>query len=405
MFKLVVLAISLSWCASAAGAEEPQWLKEARAREGKPIDAREIVSKDGSFKARVPAKLVNDIVLEQGSYSVELDADAGTSIHCEVYPDGIDLAHTLRNLYEISMRAANENQGNVEARALEGSDAGAFGAVPFISTAWIYRAKGEDKTVRVGALKQFVMEKNDFGVYCAHNELGFYRTFANVTKAFAETLETKAPVVAPHYVEISTATVSDRKAGVAIVTLERDNEGDLRARQTMSLLIPSGETAISEDSTEISWLEPDGSLINASHVDVSNGEVDSRFALKWEEDEWVVEGEIQGKAVKTQLPKDSEPGSWVTQARQVKALLAEPNPIGKEHSIGMWISANPDKLTTATTRIVAKQGAQHFTAVGDIGGVRANLKLDKASGMATAADVKAGPITIKLERVYVNGDF
>lgn len=405
MFKLAVLAISLSWCASAAGAEEPQWLKEARAREGKPIDAREIVSKDGAFKARLPAKLVNAIVLEQGSYSVELDADTGSSIHCEVYPEGIDLAHTLRNTFEGAMRAANENQGKVEARALEASDAGALGAIPFISTAWLYRAKGDDNTARVGALKQFVMEKNDFGVYCAHNDLGFNQTFARVTKAFAETLATKAPAIAPHYVEISTATVSDRKAGVAIVTLERDNEGDLRARQTLSMLIPSGDSAISEDSTDVAWLEPDGELINASHVDVSNGELDRRLALKWEQDEWVVEGEVQGKEIKTKLPKGSEPGSWVTQARQVKALLAEPNPIGKEHSIGMWISANPDKLTTATTRIVAKQGEQHYTAVGDIGGVRANLKLEKSSGMASTTDIKAGPIVIKLERVYVSGSF
>jgi hypothetical protein len=405
MFKLVVVAISLSWCASAFGAEEPQWLKEARAREGKPIDAREIVSKDGAFKARLPAKLVEAIVIDQGSYSVELDADAGSSIYCEVYPEGIDLANTLRGSFENSMRAANESQGKVEARALEVSDAGAIGTIPFISTGWLYRAKAEDNTARVGALKQFVMEKNDFGVYCAHNDLGFTQTFARVTRAFAQTLETKTVVTAPYYVEISTATVSERKAGVAIVSLERDSEGDLKARQTLSMLIPSGESAISQDTTDIAWLEPDGELINALHVDVSNGEMDSRLALKWEQDEWVVDGEVQGKAVKTKLPKGSEPGSWVTQAHQVKALLAEPNPVGKEHSIGMWISANPDKLTTATTKILAKQGEQHFTALGDIGGMRANLKIEKSSGMASAADLKAGPISIKIDRVYVNGSF
>ena len=114
---------------------------------------------------------------------------------------------------------------------------------------------------------------------------------------------------------------------------------------------------------------------------------------------------MQGKEVKATLPKDSQPGSWVAQSRQLRTLLADPNPVGREHTIDVWLSENPAKLTAAKTKILAKQGNKHFTARGEIGAITANLTLEKDSGMASVADLKVGPLNIKLERVYLSGSF
>jgi hypothetical protein len=403
MYKLVAFALLM--CASASAAEEPKWLKDARAREGKIAKLAELKSKDGWFKARVPAKVVSPIELSEGSYSVELDMGGEASINCEVYPGGLDLANALRLTLENTLKEIETSQGKIEVRAVDAMDAGAHGAVPFITVNWVYRVATKGGA-RVGALKQFVTEKGGVGVYCAHNDIGYSSTFATITKAFAESLESQAPAVNPYYIEISTASIANTKIGVSVSTLELDADGDTKAKQMTALFLATGGGAVqSQDSNEVAWLRPDSTLINASHVEVANGDIQNDLALKAEDDAWLVEGTIQGKAIKTKLPKNSQPGSWVAQARELRTLLADPNPVGREHTMGMWLSENPDKLTVAKTRILARQGDKLFTARGEIGGITANLTLEKATGMASAADLKIGPLNITLQRVYVNGSF
>jgi hypothetical protein len=92
----------------------------------------------------------------------------------------------------------------------------------------------------------------------------------------------------------------------------------------------------------------------------------------------------------------------VAQARELRALMAEPDAVGREHSMGIWIAENPERLTLARTRILTK-GDKQFTARGEIGSISANLTLDKASGTASAADIRVGPVNMNLERVYVSG--
>jgi hypothetical protein len=170
------------------------------------------------------------------------------------------------------------------------------------------------------------------------------------------------------------------------------------------MLIATEDGAVqSQDSTHINWVRPDGSLINAVNTDVANGELENNLGLKLNEGSWVVEGEIQGKAVKAKLPKNAQPGTWVAQARELRALMAAPDAVGREHTMNLWIAENPEKLTLAKTKLLARQGDKHFTARGEIGSIAADLVLESASGMASAADLKIGPVQIKLERVFVQG--
>src|SRR5687768_3450372 len=300
MFKRAAFAFSLLLCTSAFGADEPKWLKDARARESKSLKAAEIKSKDGWFKVRTPGKKVGTIEKVEGSYSVELEiGGGGASVHCEVYPEGIDIANALRVTLHNAIKEIESSQGKIEARALESTDAGAYGAVPYISLSWVYRVASPEGA-QVGGFKQFVMEKGKQGVYCAHNDLGFTRTFAAISRAFAESLETQDPVSTPHYIEISTASMSGTKIGVAVSTLERDGEGDTRARQMTAMLIATDDGRVqSQDATHVHWVRPDGTLINAANTDVSNGEVENNLTLMAEEGRWIVEGEVQGKTVKT----------------------------------------------------------------------------------------------------------
>ena len=172
------------------------------------------------------------------------------------------------------------------------------------------------------------------------------------------------------------------------------------------MLVPTQDGAVmSQDATHLYWLHPNGDVINAVKSEVSNGEVSHDLALKFDEGLWTVTGEVQGKAVHTTLPKDSQPGNWMTQAKQLRELMNQPDPIGREHSIGIWLAENPEKLTVAKTKILSKQDDRSFVARSDLGGINADLTLDKSNGMASTIDIKVGAISIRMSRVFASGTF
>ena len=105
MIKRAAFAFSFLLCTSAFGADEPKWLKEARAREAKLAAPAEINSKDGWFKFRAPGKVANAIEKVEGSYSVEFDLGTQAPVQCEVFPEGVDLANGLRVTFENAIKA------------------------------------------------------------------------------------------------------------------------------------------------------------------------------------------------------------------------------------------------------------------------------------------------------------
>ena len=149
---LIGLYILLSTLAQAA--EEPQWLKDARAREGKAKPAV-LKSKDNWFKAKVPAKVIGDIEKSEGSYTVELNIGSDQSVYCEIMPEGFDMADMIRRNLEFTMGQVAEAQGKVEARSLESIDAGVFGNVPYLQTQWLYRVN-DGTAQRLGGFKQII---------------------------------------------------------------------------------------------------------------------------------------------------------------------------------------------------------------------------------------------------------
>lgn len=397
------VASALLFFALVAGAQEPKWLTDARAREAKAGSPREFKSKDNWFKAKVPAKVVGPVEKVEESYSIEFDLGAETPTYCELVPDGFDMADMLRRTLDLTMEQVAQSQGKVEARQLEFTDAGAIGNVPYLETHWLYRVN-DGKEARLGQFKQFVMVKGGHGLYCAHVDIGYVKTFDNLMRALAQTLEVSTPVPAPYYEEIAVATVGGMKAGVTMMTLERDADGDTKSEQVTAMMMPAaGGELHTQDAVTKEWVRPDATLINAAHFIAENGELNTSIGLKQEDDTWVIDGDLQGKKVNAQLPADSTPGTWLAQALGIRQLLASENPVGAEHSIAMWVATDPSKLTDAKTKVLAKQGKE-FTGHSTTGALEADVTLDK-SGALIIADMQVGPQKVKIERVYVNGSF
>ncbi|HET9473613.1 MAG TPA: hypothetical protein VFO82_06950 [Steroidobacteraceae bacterium] len=400
----VVLASWMLLCAVGIQAEEPKWLTDARAREGKIGAAKEFKSKDSWFKARVPGKVKGAVEKVENSYSIEIDFGGDSGAYCELVPDGFDMADMMRRTLELTMQQVAENQGKLESRQLEYADAGAIGNLPYLKARWLYRVN-DGKELRLGQLKQFVTLKGGHGLYCAHLDIGYVKSFDAVTHSLAQTLETATGTPAPYYQEIAVATLGGMKSGIAMMTLEKDADGDTKTEEITAMMVPAAGGALhTQDAVHKEWTRPDATMINAAHFIAENGELNVSLGLKAVEETWVIEGELQGKEVSFKLPPDSEPGTWLAQSLGIRKLLAGANPIGGEYALPMWLAADPAKLTDAKTKVLAKSGASDFSARATAGAIEAAVILDK-NGSVSSANMQVGAQKVSIERVFVSGSF
>jgi hypothetical protein len=406
MLRRLALLIAMLNCGAAAwAADEPKWLQDARVREGKLAKPREIKSKDGWLRASVPGKLVGDIEVEEGAYTITFDIGAETPIRCEVIVGSYDQASLLRTVANQAFEDLEPVQGKIEAKELEYTDAGAFGVNPYLQAHWIYVAN-DGKQSAVGMLKQLTTEKLGHGIYCAHLEIGYTKTFHDAARAFTESLVAPPDEkqAAPYFTEISVASLGGIRVGYAVTTLTRDAEGDSKTEVESALIMPSpGGGMESEDSFQIEWIQADGSLINAQQVEVENGELATNVSLNFNETQWVVDGEVQGKKVTLKLPEGVNPGSVIGQAMELRGILAGEKPEGKELNMPLWLTIDPGKLTDTKTTVLSKKNDNEYTATSRAGPLEFRMSLDKATGLPLTADFDVGAQSMRIERIYVNG--
>ena len=401
--------ILLSVAPQILAAAEPQWLTDARAREGKLADVREVISSDRAFSARLPVAVMGKIEKEQGSYTIEFSVGSEAPASCEIYADSRDPAALLRTLAQKTFSdAVGKTQGKVERTVVELIDAGEFGATPYLSVRWLYRVN-DGTDARLGALKQYAADKLGHGIYCAHLDLGYVHTFEGVVKALVESIEFRDQPLAqkPFYSELEVASLKGLRVGYSMLTLERDADGDVKALERSALLLPvTPETLSSLDSLNLEWTHADGKMINAARVVSVNDVLDADLSLKPSKGSWHVEGEFKSKKIDETIESAIPPGSWLSQALQRRALLAADAAAPQEAEFAVWLSADPVHFTESRMALLErmpKTGEARFRD--SVGGIVADVTADAATGQVVKAVVPLGGQTISMERLDAQGAY
>jgi len=392
----------------AVDAQEPAWLAEARARESGTMKARTIESGDDGFRATVPARLSGKVEVADDSYSMTLDIGSESPVQCEVIRGGFDPANLLRAAADITFAEVEPIHGKIEKKAVERIDAGVVGHSPLLEIDWIYRAN-DGSGPRLGAIKQAAAQKGGHGIYCAHIELGYSQTFRNVVRSLVESLQ--MPDAEGHgeayFFELETMRTNDMNVGVSMIRLVRDEDGDTKATTLSSMLLPAGEgTVQAQDSYTTEWLRPDGSLINAAHVEIRNGEIESNLRLTEQDDgQWWVEGEHMGKALEQSIAADVAPASLVQQAWQRRELLDAEDPVGRQLTGKVWLSADPTRFSDWHARVTGAVGAGEYSAQETVAGLVFDTVLETSTGLPVRFSMPLGPMTLTAQRAAVHGHF
>lgn len=391
---------------NAAAAEPlPAWLTEAMAREAALPPAVDVAADDGWFQARVPGVAKPVAVREGGSYTLQMQLAGGVSMSFEVLPDPRDLAALLAETAEISFREIAKTNGEVQARVVDASDAGAVGEHPYLALRWVYRAlqKGEQ---RVGGLQQLAADLGEAAIYCAHDELGYHQTFQAVARAVTSSLRVLGePVAQVYFREISVVTLNGAKVGVATTRLVRDADGDTQVLNKSALLVQRAPGVLyAQDNVALEWVRPDGSMINASQVQAAEGRLTEDMALRpVEAGGWRASGRLSGKEVSFDIP--DAPDSFLAQARARQRLMAKESPVGGSTEGRSWSSLDLGRLLTTRATVLAPAGPDAFAVREEMGSVALEAVLDRKTGTMRSARMPMGPLTLNFERILQQGSF
>ena len=404
-FRTAAGALLALMAASAHTQEQPQWLTDALAREARLPEPRTVTSVDGWLQANVPGEVPHKVEKQSDGYSLTIQLGKELTVSCEVLRGSRDLAALLAETAEISFGELSKTNGEIEARAVQSTEAGAVGHHPFLALRWLYRAKLKGE-LRVGGLQQFAADLGDAVVYCANDELGYARTFDAVARTLTTGLRLDGkPVDAGYFGEINVINIDGQRVGVASTTLTRDADGDTKVSNKSAMLLQrTPGQLIYQDVVDIQWVRPDGSLINALQVKAEQGRLSENLRLNpGEEGRWKAVGTLAGKDVEFELPK--APSSFVALAQARRQLMAAANPVGTSTEASTWSSLDLSRLLPTRATVLAPAGPSAFAVREELGGVAIEAVLDRKTGTMASARMPIGPRTMTLERVHQYGAF
>ncbi len=105
---------------SQALAQEPQWLIDARTKEGQLIAPQAVTSTDKRVSFSVPVALSGKLMESKDSYEVLLTLGPQAAADCEILNNNIDVAALLRaTATAMFSDEIEKSQGKIEKRAVD----------------------------------------------------------------------------------------------------------------------------------------------------------------------------------------------------------------------------------------------------------------------------------------------
>jgi hypothetical protein len=396
------LASTLSFASHAADLinikDFPSWFQEAMARESKLTETSKLKIEKFNVNADVKGKfkLIDD---SEGTQYYTIDIGSGSPVECYVFSEFDGPANSLYSVIEYSLSGVEElNKKSLSGKSNYSIDSGVIGNTPYLSLDTLYLL-GEGNEKVSGILKGISAQTDQSLQLCIHNEMGYRQTFLNVFESFVQAfLENQKN---QNFFEvIYQVSTNGTPMGYVQERYATDEEGDVSIINDSAMLIPVDASSIARrDTVFTSWSRPDGSIINGSEYSIDNGVMSSEFSLAYLEDAWQVEGQLQGKPIKTKLEHTgwllSGFGSYI----ELKNLRQSENESDQFH---MWApSADPTSaLPVALSKVNDDENANFEIDMGAL--VMKFLADEKA--IFRQGTIAQGPILMKMELIYSKGE-
>jgi hypothetical protein len=382
---------------SAPAKSEPRTIREALARERtEPLPRKSVESAEGvHFRGTVPTAGALEL-MQHPNGSTLLRVPIGTSvpITCLFYPKPVDAGAAARNLFESIMEGFTVQK--VRATAVK-----AYAGSPALYLEGEF-TQGTGEAAKVGVIKVMVHADPALPKTCFHDELGYTRTFLDVTGSIATGLTSTAPEqpVAPYYSDVQVLRVGELPLGFQYTTLFGANTGGSILEVSTTLVSPGAPAQlVYVDSTTVEQADTAGVLVSKSYAKRVNTTTSAKVSLRRQEDgSYNVEGQVDGKDTQARLTGELI-GAVGLAARLREGLLKGQ---GAALEAMLWV---PPADASAPTKVVvrprAEAGARAATM--ELGPMSLKMELD-AHGFPQWTEMASGSATVIQERLSQTGE-
>lgn len=336
---------------------------------------------------------------EDNYWYFTVDIGSESPVECWAFQEYDGLANSLVNMmkYAVNNVSANLNK-TLESQYNFSLDVSNLGNVPVFSYDILYNLGETDERVS-GLMKGMSAESANGLQVCLHNEIGYRETFKDVFTSFVNAVDRSANVK-PFFFAINGMKMQGERVGIVSEKFSIDADGDVEIVEATSLILPvDANTVSSTDSLARSWSRIDGTLINTYEYTVENGEVLSSMGLSRTEGTWVIEGEVQGKKVNSELSYDDVFTSNFGAYLETQKLA---NSDQDSLSYNTWSLEGDPTQPTPTVMYKKSQKNGLLELVAEIESFKIEYTVDEDFIMQRAK-VEMGPIDYSVMPMYVSG--
>ncbi len=323
----------------------PGWFKDAMNREINIDDKSTLKIKPFNVNSEIlgEAKLIEE---GEGTWYYQIEVGIDTPVECYVFSEYDGAANSLHSIVELSLSGVETlNKLSLSSKLNFAVNNGIVGDTPYLLFDTLYTLGEGNKKVS-GVIKGLAAETNQSLQVCIHNSVGYRNTFFTIFESFIQAF--LANEDNPEFFKtVYQISYNEMPVGYATEEYTMDDEGDINMINHNVVLIPVDSNSIARsDSIKNSWTRSDGSLINAHEYTINNGSLASQYSITNKDEKWVVDGELQGKAIQATLEYDkwllSSFGSYLETINLSKSEK-------KSDEFYMWIS---DADPTSVLKIV-----------------------------------------------------
>ena len=402
-YLLALSFISLAFTSHANSADLldvkkfPKWFQESYAQEAQLEDTTEVIIEQFNIKQEVLGN-VKLLAEKDGTWLYHINIGPKTPMECYVFASHNGPANSMYAMMESGLDdIATSNKKKRTGSFNFSLGTGIIGDTPYLQLDTLYHL-GKGKKKASGILKTLAAETGDGLLLCLHNSIGYRKTFYTAFESFVEAFRANKPSKT-FFNPVYQYTFNDIPVGYSSEKYTVDADGDVEISNSVAMLIPVDANSISRtDSTSNSWSYANGSLINASSYSIENGELSSRFNISFQDEQWKVVGELQGKNVETSLShKDSLLSDFGNYLKVIELKSSD-----KNSSIDNLWNADIDPVSAVEVTFSKVADDDNANTKYQVGPLSMNMLTD-ANGVIKQALMDQAGLKLTVKLMYVKG--
>jgi hypothetical protein len=362
------------------------------AREAQGLSERSFADKGLSFRVRASA--APTLKHDEGVVMITIPIAEGGTVECFLYERNPDPGATLMHMLGGLRKSA-------EIRELRPGPLEVKRESPVVPLTALYTVEQEGG-LALGQLKLAFHARYDHSSLCVHDQVGFSKTFREVSGGFFDTLEAGREDLKTEYTELSSATIDGIPAGFDRVMIFRDGKEERRVSTSLLLMLRSASDLVTEDSASSQVSNLEGRVTSGEWYSSESGAPELNVSLELRKaGSYHYEGTFKGKPIQGDFTHSDQRGlaGGRSLERDLKKHLKGAKPFSISH-VSYSPGRDPTRPTEETysrlagdapNRVRVKQG--DMEAVGTLDG----------EGRFARVEATLGRMQLLLSREFVRG--